>query len=327
MPTKKKKSWHSSSEEELFLRFKTDHSRGLTKNEAEVRLLHFGENRLTGEERTSVLSIIGHQFKSPLIIILVIAGAISIFLNEQADAIVIGITIAINTFVGALQEGKASKAFLKLQQHLTKHAVVIREGREQQIDSTLVVPGDIIILRAGDFVPADARVLEARNLRINEAALTGEWVEVDKKAGVLSARTRITEQDNMVFAGTLVEDGRAHALVVATGNTTEFGKISILVGVTRKTRTPLQKNLSTLAKGISIVTLCVVVAIVVLGVVRGESINEMFILAVAVAVAVVPEGLPIAVTVILALGMERILQKGGLVKKLTAAVAARCEKF
>ncbi|MEK7173964.1 MAG: HAD-IC family P-type ATPase [Patescibacteria group bacterium] len=315
----RKGAWHAVSEHDLCAEFETDPRAGLTRGEVTRRRERLGENRITGGEEFHLVRIIWHQIKNPLIVILVAAGIVSFLLDERTDALVILITVLVNTVVGVIQEGKASRAFIKLQEQITKYAVVLRDKTEHEIVSTDIVPGDIIVLRAGDAVSADARIMEARNLRANEAALTGEWVGIDKKAGILPEKVRLTDQTNMVWAGTLVENGWARALVVNTANYTEFGKISVLVGETHKTRTPLQRNMATLANTIGIAVLVVVIALFLLGMLRGESVVEMFVTSVAITVAAVPEGLPIAVTVILALGMERILQSGGLVKKLTAA--------
>lgn len=315
----KKDSWHAIPLRELCSRFEVELHKGLSQEEAEKRKERLGENRISGGEEFHLLDIMRHQFLNPLIIILLIAGVVSFLLDERTDSLVIFITILINTLVGVVQEGKASKAFIKLQEHITKQGVVLRGGVERELFATDIVPGDIIVLRAGDSVPADARVIDDRNLRMNESVLTGEWIGVDKKPGILAEHVPLTDRTNMIWAGTLVEDGWARALVVNTATYTEFGKISILVGKTHKAKTPLQQSMASLAKIISVVVLVVVVAIFWLGLFRGESATNMFVVSVAIAVAAVPEGLPIAVTVILALGMERILRKGGLVKKLTAA--------
>ncbi len=315
----KKDIWHTISEHELYKRFEVNPQTGLSREEAEKRRERLGENRISGGEEFHLLRIIWRQFANPLIIILLAAGVISFFLDERTDALVILLTVLINALVGVVQEGKASRAFIKLQEHITRRAVVVRQSVEQEVVSTVVVPGEIIILRAGDYVPADARILDARNLRVNESALTGEWIGVDKKQEILPEHTRLTDRANMLWAGTLVEEGWARALVVNTANYTEFGKISLMVGATHKAKTPLQHNMASLAKLISIIVLVTVSVIFVLGLLRKESATEMFLISVAIAVAAVPEGLPVAVTVILALGMERILKSGGLVKKLTAA--------
>lgn len=315
----KKNAWHAVSEHELYKHFEVHPHEGLGKEEAEKRKERLGENSISGGEEFHLLRIIWHQFANPLIIILLGAAVISFFLDERTDALVILFTVLVNTLVGVVQEGKASRAFIKLQEHITRRAVVVREGVEQEVISTVIVPGEVIVLRAGDYVPADARILDARNLRINESALTGEWIGIDKKPGILLEKVRLSDRTNMVWAGTLIEEGWARALVVNTAHYTEFGKISLMVGVTRKIKTPLQHDMASLAKLISVIILLTVGVIFTLGLVRGESATEMFLVSVAIAVAAVPEGLPVAVTVILALGMERILKSGGLVKKLTAA--------
>lgn len=315
----KKDAWHAISEHELYKRFEVHPHEGLGKEEAVKRRERLGENRISGGEEFHLVRIVLHQFANPLIIILLVAGVISFLLDERTDAFVIFLTVLINTLVGVIQEGKASRTFIKLQEYITHRAVVVRNGIEQEVLSTEIVPGEIIVLRAGDYVPADARVLDARNLRTNESALTGEWMGIDKKQGMLPEHTQLTDRANMVWAGTLVEEGWARSLVVNTAHYTEFGKISLMVGATRKTKTPLERDMASLAKMISVIVLVVVGIIFAFGLLRGEATTEMFLISVAIAVAAVPEGLPVAVTVILALGMERILKSGGLVKKLTAA--------
>lgn len=317
--TQKRAAWHSIGAHELHREFEVDVGTGLTDENVVERRKTYGDNRISPPRTDNFAEILLHQFKNPLIIILVSAGAISIFLGEKTDALVIGITVLANTIIGAFQEGKATKAFSALQKHLTHQAVVLRDRKERQVGSEEVVPGDVIVLRAGDYVPADARIIQSRNLRVNESVLTGEWLPVDKAENILKAGVPLAERVNMLFAGTLIESGSGRALVVNTAMNTEFGRISELVVETSKAKTPLQKSMESLAKIISILAIALVVLIFFLGIWRGESITEMFILAVAVAVAVVPEGLPIALTVILALGMERILKAGGLVKKLVAA--------
>src|SRR3990167_10820711 len=220
--------WHAVPEHELYKRFEVHPHEGLGKEEVEKRKERIGENRINGGEEFHLLRIIIHQFANPLVLILLAAAVISFFLDERADALVIVFTVLVNTVVGVVQEGKASRAFIKLQEHVTRRAVVVRDGAEQEIPSTEIVPGEIIVLRAGDYVPADARILDGRNLRINESALTGEWVGVDKKPGTLLEHMPLTDRTNMTWAGTLVEEGWARSLVVNTANYTEFGKISLM---------------------------------------------------------------------------------------------------
>lgn len=304
---------------ELHREFDVDIGTGLSDEAVHVRREAYGQNQIARPRAESTARILLHQFLNPLIIILLFAGIISLILNEKTDALVILATIFVNTIIGAFQEGKASKTFSALQAHLTHQTVVYRNRQEHQVEAHEVVPGDIIVLRAGDYVPADARIMESRNLRANESVLTGEWLPVDKSAGIVKQATPLAERTNMLFAGTLIEAGSGRALVVNTAVHTEFGRISELVTETHKTKTPLQKSMALLAQIITLLVIVLVILIFFLGIWRGESVTEMFILAVAVAVAVVPEGLPIALTVILALGMERILKSGGLVKKLVAA--------
>lgn len=316
--SQQKDEWHAIAQEELLSRFETDASAGLSITQAEQRKEQCGENRISGGEEFHLLAVVYHQLINPLVIVLIAAGIISLVLGERADAFVVFLTVAVNTVVGAIQEGKASRAFIRLQELTGKRSVVVRAGAEHEIAAEDVVPGDIIIVRAGNAVSADARLLETRKLHVNESVLTGEWIPIEKNSTTLPEHTRLVDRTNMIWAGTLVEEGWARALVVNTAYYTEFGKISVLVGSTTKVRTPLQRSMASLARSIGMGVLIIVTGVFLFGILRGESFIEMLVTSVAIAVAAVPEGLPVAVTVILALGMERILRNGGLVKKLTA---------
>ena len=292
---------------------------GLSRAEAEGRRLHYGNNILRRRRRYTFASRIAEQFKSPLISILLAAGVLAFFLGARTDAAVIFIALAINTAVGIVQEGRAERAFDKLVASVRQYALVLREGRRVQIDAAQVVPGDILMLQGGDRVPADARLVEAKNLELNEATLTGEWVPSQKHTQRIGPKKRVSERGNMVWMGTLVSGGWGKAVVVATGRRTEFGKIAHLLEEERRQQTPLQHNIRSIARLIGGAVVAIVAGIFFAGILRGQSAAEMFLVAIAVAVAAVPEGLPIAVTVVLALGMERILRAGGLVRKLVAA--------
>ncbi len=316
----KQNAWHALSLDEIKNRLKADFEKGLNEKEVEARLEKFGKNIFEKEEGFYYLKLLWRQLKSALVFILIIAGAVALFLGEYTDAIVIFIAVVINTAIGVFQEGKASQAFKKLKSSQKKYSAVIRDGRKKVIESSNLVPGDIIILQLGDQVPADARLIEEKGIEANEAVLTGEWIAVDKGTDEdIPERARITERKNMLWMGTFITEGWGKAVVVSTGFDTEIGKIAEMIGEEKETSTPLQKGIKKLARFLGLIIGVSILIIFVLGLVRGEPLGEMLLVSVALAVAAVPSGLPIAVTVVLAIGMGRILAKKGLIKNLNAA--------
>ncbi|MDP3988961.1 MAG: HAD-IC family P-type ATPase [bacterium] len=291
---------------------------GLSAEVVEDRLRVFGHNEFKEGQRRGYARIIFDQFKSPLVFILLIAGSATFLLHEYADTIVILIVIFINTAIGLYQEGRAEQAFEKLRDSQKNSAIVIRNGRKQRIDSTLLVPGDIISLSAGEVVPADARLLDVYDFKTSEAALTGEWLAVNKQIEPRDDATRITSQDNMVFMGTLVSSGTGTAVVVRTGSQTQVGAIAKDLSTDVTSSTPFQRSIKRLARHLGILVLVATTLIFIIGLLRGESLQEMLLLSIAIAVAAIPSGLPVAVTVVLAIGLEAILRQGGLIKNLVA---------
>jgi len=319
MATAKNHQWHNILPEEIAKILKTDLKNGLSKEEIEKRKSKFGPNKLPGEKPLSRFKIFLAQFRSPLIYILVIAGIITIFFKEWTDSVVIFAAVFLNTVVGYIQEKKASSTLRELKKVLKLHAVCFREGEEKEILAEDLVPGDVIVLKPGDKVPADGRIIESLNLKINEAALTGEWLAAEKHSDVLEADTPMADRDNMVYMGTIIEDGEGKAVVTETGISTEIGKVASMVRETKEEKTPYQRKLSHFSKIVGILIVIICLLIFIEGILTGGEFIEMFTTAVAVAVAAIPEGLPVAMTVILALGMERILKKKGLVRKLASA--------
>jgi Ca2+-transporting ATPase len=291
---------------------------GLTDAEHKERIRRYGRNAIKTENKYKLPKIIYSQLTNPLALILIAAGTASFLLGELSNAFVILIAVIINTGIGAYQEGHADTALEKLRTSVRKHVIVIRDGHEMLVDIESLVPGDITITRAGDNIGADARVIESKGLAVNEAVLTGEWLAAEKDPAPLDPKTHFAERKNMVFMGTVATEGWGRAIVVATGANAEFYKIGeLLRGAAQET--PFQKGVRHLAKMIGMIAVIAAVAVFILGALRGEDPMQMFLTAVAVAVAAVPEGLPIATTVILALGMGKILSRGGLVKNLVAA--------
>ncbi len=318
MSKEKAHIWHNLSAHKTAEILGVDFKKGLNQKQVKEKRKS-GKNELPKEKPLPKLAIFINQFKSPLIYILLGAGLVTLLLKETADAIVILGAVFLNTIVGYIQEKKASNTLNELKKVLKVKAIVVREGIEKEILQEEVVVGDLIVLKSGNRVPADARIIKSWNLGTQEAALTGEWLAAKKSAEVLPPGTPLADRDNMVYMGTNVEDGEAIAVVTAIGVKTELGKIARMIKETKEEKTPYQKKLTRFAEIIGLVVGGVCLLIFLEGVLTGKPLIEMFVTSVAVAVAAVPEGLPIAMTVILALGMQRILKRKGLVRKLASA--------
>ncbi len=314
-----KKYWHNIAIEEIVESLKSDIENGLNNEETISREKNFGKNKLPQEKPLSKFKIFLEQFKSPMVYILLLAGIIMLFLREYTDFIVISAAVVLNTIIGYIQESKSSKALSELKKVLSLKAVVIRNGQEKEILAENLVPGDIVILRPGDKVSADGRIIESHDLKINESALTGEWLAASKNNKTLPIDTPLADRDNQVYMGTVVEEGSAKIIIISTGIETEIGHITKLVKDTKEEKTPYQKKLAHFSKVLGLVITSICLIIFIEGILTGGKFIEMFTMAVAVAVASIPEGLPMAMTVILALGMQKILKKKGLVRKLSAA--------
>ena len=296
-----------------------DIKKGINEEEAKKRREKYGENIISEENSISTIKIFFDQFKSPLVYILLIAGFITLILREYADSIIIMGAVFLNTIVGYIQEKEASQALKKLKKIVKHQARVLRDSHIKIIDAEDIVPGDIFILEPGDKVPADGRMIESYNLKTNEMTLTGEWLPADKKNIILPEKTTLADRDNMVYMGTVVQDGKAKVVAVGTGSQTEIGKIASMIQEAKTERTPYQKKLSHFSGIIGIAIAIICLLIFIMGVAFGNDFSEMFIISVAIAVAAIPEGLPVAMTVILAIGMQKILKKKGLVRKLSSA--------
>ncbi len=311
--------WHNLSTKEVIKILKTNLKKGLSQEEIGIRQKEFGKNSLPEEITLSGIKIFLRQFKSPLIYILLIAGFVTLFLKEYGDSIIIFGATIVNVFVGFFQENKASQALKELKKVAKSFAQVLRDGNFKIIDSEELTPGDMVILHPGDKVPADGRIIESYNLKINEMTLTGEWLPADKTVTVLSEKTSLADRDNMVYMGTVVEDGKAKIVITEIGTQTEIGKITQMVKETKEEQTPYQEKVAHFSKLISLIIVFICLFIFVEGLIKGRGFNEMFITSIAVVVAAIPEGLPVCITVVLALGMQKILKKQGLVRKLASA--------
>lgn len=314
-----KTSWHSLPAGEVIQLLESNAAQGLTSKEAEQRRKTYGLNALGQEKPTPSLFLFLSQFKNPLVLILLLAGSVTLLLAKYTDSIVILGAMFVNAFIGYLQEQKATKALSELKKVLKYRALVVRDGTEQEIAQEHLVPGDVILLQEGVRVPADARVIESWGLKINEAILTGEWLATLKQTEPVAEKTSVADRDTMAYMGSVVEEGGGKAVVVATGTNTEIGKIGTLLQSTAKEETPYHQKLKRLSSLIGIVVVIIASLIFLGGLATGKDIVEMFTIAVAVAVAAIPEGLPAAMTIVLAIGMQRILKQKGLVRHIASA--------
>jgi Ca2+-transporting ATPase len=309
-------AWHTLSVDGAIETLAT-RTTGLDGGEAARRLHTHGPNELQTQSTQSAWHTLFVQFQNALILILLSATVISGFLGHTLEAVVITIIVLFAVLLGFIQEHRASRALDALRKMAAPTAHALRDGEETALPARDLVPGDIVLLRAGDRVPADARVIEASNLSVDEAALTGESAAVDKTTARFDdAALPLGDRRNMTYAGTLVVRGRGHAVVVATGMTTEFGRIARMVETVEAGRTPLQENLDRLGATLAKAALAAVALVVVIGLMRGLPALQMFMFGIALAVAVVPEALPAVVTISLAIGVRRMVRRNALVRRL-----------
>jgi Ca2+-transporting ATPase len=310
--------WHSLSTEAIRQKLGTGPS-GLSANEAWMRLERYGENVLREEARETPLQVFLRQFRSVLIIILLIAAGVSFFVGAILDAAAILIIVVLNAAFGFTQEWQAGEAIAALKKMLVQQAVVIRDGRQQEVDAARIVPGDLVVLEMGEQVPADLFIVEATSLEVDEAPLTGESSPVDKAPGPLPPETSLAERSNMAFAGTTVVNGRGRGVVVATGMTTEFGRIAGLSQRVRDETTPLSRQMDRLGRDLGVIAVGIAVLAVIVGLLQQRGLLEMFLVGVSLAVAVIPEGLPAVVTLTLALGVKSMMRRNCLIRRLPAS--------
>lgn len=317
---------HSLKKEEILNELKTDEIQGLDESRvAQLRELH-GENKLREKKKRTLLQRFGEQFKDVMILILLVAALISFVVaciekdpGEFFEPVLILLIVVLNAVMGVMQESKAQKALDALKSLSAPHARVIREGKESVIDAALLVPGDIIKLEAGDFVPADARLLESASLKSEESALTGESVPSEKDASVVVDESApVGDRTNMVFSGCSITYGTAVAVVTATGMDTEMGKIANLLNEEEETQTPLQKKLAQLGKYLGAIALAACGIIFIVGLANDLEPLDIFMTAVSLAVSAIPEGLPAIVTIVLSIGVGRMANRGALIRRLPA---------
>lgn len=311
--------------DQVLAQLEVEATQGLSAEEAERRLAEHGENKLTEKKKETLLQKFLNQFKDVMIIILIVAAAISfaisLYNREEgfAEPILILLIVILNAALGVAQESKAEKALEALKKLSAPHARVVRGGKEDIIDAAFLVPGDIIHIEAGDFIPADARLLEAASLKCEESALTGESVPSEKQASLkVEQNAPLGDRRNMVYSGCSVAYGRARAVVTSTGMNTEMGKIANMLDSEQEGQTPLQQKLATLGKYLGFAALAICAVIFVVGILDQMHLMEIFMISVSLAVSAIPEGLPAIVTIVLAIGVERMVKRNAIIRKLPA---------
>ncbi|MCI2424696.1 cation-translocating P-type ATPase [Candidatus Acetothermia bacterium] len=312
-----KENWYNLKSDEVISSLNAS-SDGLSQKEAQKRLSQFGPNELAKKKKISPWLLLLEQFKNYLILILLIATVISAIQGKEGEAILIFAIVLLAGILGFIQEYKAERAMEALKRMAAPTASALRDGKETEIAARELVPGDIILLRTGDRIPADARLIESVNLRTEEAPLTGESAPIDKIREPIEGEVSVGDRRNMVFMGTAAVYGRGKAIITATGMATEFGKIATWLQEVKTERTPLQVNIDRLGKVIGTIALVLAVLIATAGVVRGYDIFEMFVWGVALAVAIIPEALPAVVVVTLSLAARRMVKRRALIRKLPA---------
>lgn len=314
----KETPWHSHDSEKTLSLLNTDIKNGLSWEEAILRLNQFGKNSLPQTKRRTLLSIFIYQFKNPLIYLLLASAVVSFFINEPRDAIVIFTVVIFNSIIGTIQEGRAERSLASLYKLSSLKARIIREGKEHTMLASEIVPGDLIILSAGDAVPADSRLLEVSTLNIAEAALTGESQSIAKSTNKLHADTLLADRLNMAYAGTYVTSGRGLAVVTATGLNNEIGKISRLTTETVESKTQLELNIQKFGNALLVASLIIFCLVLGIGILRDISFTKILMIAISQTVSIIPEGLPVAMTVAFAVGIQRMAKKGTIIRRLAA---------
>jgi len=318
-PSKDDRNWHALGTDDVLQELKTLSEHGLSSEDAERRLEEFGPNQLTEAPPTTFWQMLWQQFNNFIVIMLIVAAVISALLGDYIEAGAIMLIVILNAALGVIQERSAEQALAALRQLAAPEAHIIRDGSRQVIPSQFVVPGDVVLLESGNYIPADVRLLEAVNLRVEEAALTGESVPVQKDASTrLEADIPLGDRKNTAFMGTMVSYGRGKGVVVDTGMSTQIGMIAEMLQSVEQEPTPLQIRLDQLGKTLGWAAMAVCALVFLIGLIRGNDILEMFIIAVSLAIAAVPEGLPAVVTISLALGMREMITRNALIRRLSS---------
>jgi P-type Ca2+ transporter type 2C len=310
--------WFNENSKEVEKKLSTNILNGLSKEEAQSRLIKNGPNKLTGKKKKSIFILLFEQINDPMIYILLGAAVISAIVGEISDALIILLVIAINAVIGVFQESKAEKALEALKNMSTPKAVVKRDGEIFEIDSSEVVVGDIVIIDAGRYIPADLRLVEAANLKIEESAFTGESVPAEKHADIINEgdNLQIAEQTNMAFMSTLSTYGRGTGIVVATAMDTQIGKIAKMLDLEEDNTTPLQRKLAKLGKTLGFLAVGISILMFIVSMFQGRDLLAMFMTSISLAVAAIPEGLPAIVAIVLAMGVQRMAKQNAIIRKL-----------
>jgi Ca2+-transporting ATPase len=312
---------YSASQDDVLAKLQCS-SYGLTNQEASARLIQFGPNAMPQATPPGIVQVFLRQFASPLIYVLLAAAVFSLLIQEMSDAIFIGAVLLVNAIIGTIQEYSAQRAATALQQLVTHHCSVLREGDTYEISAEELVPGDIVLLESGDSIPADLRLLKCNDLEVDESLLTGESMAVVKDAErILAADCALGDKVNMAFAGTLVNRGRAQGVVVGTALNTELGKIAAAVLGRPPPKPPLMVRMERFTHKVAILVASAALIMAVICLMRGMAHGEIFMLAVALAVSAIPEGLPVALTVALAISMRRMSKRNVIVRQLVAVEA------
>lgn len=317
-------NFFSLSEEQIMDKLKTS-KKGISKEEVEKRLNEYGYNEFKEKKTKSTFQRFIEQFKDFLVIILIIAAVISGALGEIADSVIILIVVLLNAFLGVIQENKAEESLKALKKMAAPIANVIRNGVSIEIPARELVPGDIVVLEAGKYIPADLRLIEAANLKIEESSLTGESVPVEKNSSIIEdVNVPLGDRKNMAFMSSMVTYGRGKGIVAATGMNTEIGKIADMISKVEEESTPLQKKLEEVGKWLGIAAIVICAVIFVVGLLEGRAPLGMFMTSVSLAVAAIPEGLPAVVTIVLAVGVQKMAKRDAIIRKLPAVETLGC---
>ncbi|MGD8992907.1 MAG: HAD-IC family P-type ATPase, partial [Desulfobacterales bacterium] len=318
METLISRHWHAVPAADVARFLDCDLDLGLDKFEVRRRQQHFGPNIITPKKRTNLLLLFLQQFHQPLVYILIAAALVTLIMQEWVESSFIIGVILINAVISFLQESKAVAAIEALAQSMETETTVIRSGKQERVNAADLVPGDIVLLQSGDKVPADVRLIDVRTLRVDESALTGESVPVDKQPDALESGLPLADRINMAYASTLVTNGRAKGVVTATGDKTEVGRISQLISTATELQTPLTRKIGQFSRYLLIVILILAALTFCVGLWRGEPLIDMFLAAVALAVGAIPEGMPAAITIMLAMGVSRMAKRRAIIRKLPA---------
>jgi magnesium-transporting ATPase (P-type) len=317
-PAERPVPWHARAAAEVTAALTVDAARGLTAAEVVARRAQAGPNALPEARRRSAWAVLGRQFASPLIYLLLAAAVLALALGHRGDAAVIAVVVTINAVVGAFQEGRAERSLAALRSLAVAEARVRRDGKAQVIAARELVPGDLLEVAAGDAIGADARLIEASTLQVSEAALTGESVPVDKDVAAVPVNAPVADRASMIHAGTLVTAGRGHAVVIATGSATAIGQIAALAESAVQPPTPLERRIGQFGRALVVVAAVIFALVLAIGLARGLPVGAVVMVAISQVVGVIPEGLPVAMTIALAVGVQRMARRRVVVRRLAA---------